>query len=328
MSTKSGFRSVATALTTALLGLAAGIAAAQEFPSKPLRIISPASAGTVTDTSARLYANQLNSRLGWTVLVENRAGGDFFPATLALTQSPADGHTLYQMPAGLTILPATRKDLPWDLQRDIQPIARVLNIPLLVAAHPSVPGNTLMEFVAHAKANPGKLSYGAVGLASPTTLAFEFLKQTYGLDIVLVPYKDGAVMTPDLIAGRIQLSVNLVGAFVPHIKDNKVKAVTLFGGRRMPALPNLPTATEATGNADMEITSWTGFTIRAGAPKAVADRLEREILAVSRVPEVRERLAQLDYEPLSEDAATFAKRIESDLKKFDKLIRDAKLDLK
>lgn len=115
----------------------------------------------------RLFASQLNTRLGWTVLVENRAGGDFFPSTLALTQSPADGLTVFQMPAGLTILPALRNDLPWDLKRDILPLVRAVNIPLLFTATTSLPSNNLQEFIAYAKMNPGKLSYGAVGNASP-----------------------------------------------------------------------------------------------------------------------------------------------------------------
>ena len=200
-----------------------------------------------------------------------------------------------------------------------------MNIPLLLAAPMSLPANNLQEFIAYAKANPGKLSYGAVGNASPTTLAVEYLKQAYSLDMVLVPYKDGAVMTPDLVAGRIQAGINLVGATAGLIKEGQLKPVTLFGGQRAPALPQLPTAAESTKNPDMEITSWTGFTIRTGTPKAVSDRLERELLAVARLPEVRDRLIQLEYEPLAEDSATFAKRIDADLLKFGKLIRDAKL---
>ena len=312
-------------LILAALLVAAAPSIAQEFPARAIRIICPASAGTVTDVMARLFASQLNTRLGWTVLVENRAGGDFFPSTLALTQSPADGLTVYQMPAGLTILPALRNDLPWDLKRDILPLVRAVNIPLLLAAPMSLPANNLQEFIAYAKANPGKLSYGAVGNASPTTLAVEYLKQAYSLDMVLVPYKDGAVMTPDLVAGRIQAGINLVGATAGLIKEGKLKPVTLFGGQRAPALPQLPTAAESTKNPDMEITSWTGFTIRTGTPKAVSDRLERDLLAVARLPEVRDRLIQLEYEPLAEDSATCAKRIDADLLKFGKLIRDAKL---
>ena len=301
---------------------------AQDFPNRPIRIICPASAGTVTDVMARLFANQLNTRLGWTVLIENRAGGDFFPSTLAVVQAPADGHAIFQIPAGLTILPALRNDLPWELKRDLLPLVRAVNIPLLLVAPPSLPANNLQEFIAYAKANPGKLSYGAVGNASPTALALEYLKQAFALDMVLVPYKDGAVMTPDLVAGRIDAGINLVGATAGLIKEGKLKPITLFGSQRAPALPNLPTAAESTKNPDMEITSWTGFAIRTGAPKAVSDRLERELLAITKLPEVRERLLQLEYEPLSEDSATFAKRIDADLLKFGKLIRDAKLAAK
>jgi tripartite-type tricarboxylate transporter receptor subunit TctC len=303
-------------------------AGAQDFPNKPIRLVTPVTAGTVTDVMARYFADQLKVRAGWTVLVDNKPGGDFIPSALSVIQAPADGYSVYHMAAGLTILPATRKDLPWDLQRDFHPLARPVNIPVLLTANPSLPANNLTELIAYAKANPGKLSYGGIGTVSPTTLAVEYLKQAYALDIVLVPYKDGATMTPDLLAGRVMLGVNLVGAFVPHIKDNKLKPITLFGGRRTPALPNVQTSVEATSKADMEITSWTGFAIRSGAPKAVSDRLEREIMNVMRQPETRDRLLALDYEPVIEDSAAFAKRIESDLARFGKLIRDAKLDIK
>jgi len=319
---------ISLSLATAML-LAAGTASvAQEFPTKPIRLVTPVTPGTVTDTMARVFANQLNARLGWTVIIDNKPGGDFFPSALSVLQAPADGYSMYHIPAGVTILPATRNDLPWDLKRDFHPLIRAVNIPLLLAGTASLPANTLPEFIAYAKANPGKLSYGGIGTASPTTLAVEFLKQAYGLDIVLVPYKDGATMTPDLVAGRVQAGINLVGASSGLIKEGKLKAITLFAGQRTPVLPQLPTAAESMKNPDMEITSWTGFAVRTGTPKAVSDRLERELLAVARLPEVRDRLLQLDYEPLTEDSATFAKRIDLDLARFGKLIRSAKIEMK
>jgi len=315
-------------LAAALLAGSTSFAAAQEFPTKPIRLVTPVTPGTVTDTMARLYANHLNSRLGWTIVIDNKPGGDFFPSTLSVLQAPADGYSIFHIPAGLTILPATRTDLPWDLKRDLLPLTRAVDIPLLFTATASLPANNLQEFIAYAKANPGKVSYGGVGTASPTTLAVEYLKLAYGLDIVLVPYKDGAVMTPDLVAGRIQAAVNLVGSFTALIKEGKLKPITLFGGQRSPALPQLATAAESTKNPDLEITSWTGYAVRTGTPKAITDRLERELLAVARLPEVRERKVQLGYDPLVEDSAGFAKRIDLDLGRFGKLIRDAKIQMK
>jgi tripartite-type tricarboxylate transporter receptor subunit TctC len=271
---------------------------------------------------ARLFASQLNTRLGWTVLVENRAGGDFFPSTLALTQSPADGLTVYQMPAGLTLLPALRNDLPWDLKRDILPLVRAVNIPLLLAAPMSLPTNHLQEFIAYAKANPGKLSYGTPGVGTPQHIAGELFCFLAGIKMEHIPYR-GANMA-DLMSGVVQVGIQNAGAAMPLVRDGRVRGIAVTSLKRTPSAPDLPTLAEQ-GFPGFEATSWFALLGPANLPRPIVDKVRAESLKVLADKEMEKKFSAMGLDLVGSTPEETAAAIAADIPKWAKVIRDANI---
>jgi len=295
------------------------IAAAQTYPSRPLRWIVPFPAGGSTDLIARLMGEWLAARLGQPVVIENKPGGGTNIAVQAIVNAPADGYTLLFAVATNVINPSLYKSLPFDFQRDIAPVAGLAELPLVFDVTPALPASTVAEFIAYAKANPGKINFASFGARTISHLAIELFKISAGIDVVHVPYQGGAPMLTDLLSGRIQAGIDALPNSLPHVKSGGVRALAVLSAKRTPALPNVPTMGETI--AGFEVTPWTALGVPSGTPNAIVERLNREINAGLADPGIRARMAEVGGVPLiyspaelrvlmARDAAKWARVVE------------------
>ncbi len=287
------------------LHLAAGAAAlpsvsrlamAQAYPSRPVHLIVPFPPGGTIDLVARLIGQWLTDRLGQQVIVENKPGGGTNIAAQAVVAAPPDGYTLLLILATYTINPSLYKKLPYDVQRDIAPVAGLAELPLVMEVNPALPAKTVPEFIAYAKANPGKINFASFGTRTISDLAIELFSLTAGVDVVRVPYQGSAPLTTDLLSGRVQAAVDALPASLPHIKAGGVRALAMLSRARSPALPDLPTVGETIPG--FEVNAWSGVGAPSGTPIEIVERLNREISAGLADPNIRVHLAEVGGSPL------------------------------
>ncbi|MFL4980376.1 MAG: Bug family tripartite tricarboxylate transporter substrate binding protein [Xanthobacteraceae bacterium] len=266
-------------LTLVALGLglaAAGSAAAQAYPNRPVKLIVPFPAGGPPDVIARIVADSMSTRLGQSVVVDNRPGAGATIGTRSVANAEPDGHTLlFASTTSLSIGPALFKNLDYDPVKSFTPVAGISTGPMVVVLHPSVPAKTVQELVAYAKANPGKLNYGA-GVASPPHIAWGLFTAVTGTDILFVPYRGMAPAMNDLISGQIQMMIDGTGPLLPHIQAGTFRALAVTGKTRSPDFPHLPTMIES-GYPDYVLTFWTGIVAPAGTPQPIVARLNSAI---------------------------------------------------
>ena len=323
-----GTRGIAVLLALATLVIMGAPAAtrAQSWPVKPVRLVVPFTPGALTDVVTRLVADKLGPRLGQTVIVENKpgAGGDVGAALVA--KSPADGYTvLVANHPGFTTAPALSKDPGFDPVRDFAPIAGLVRFSMLLAVHPSVPVNTLPEFVAYAKARPGQLNFASPGVGMPHNLAMEMFKQTAGVNLVHVLYKGGAMATQDLIGGRVQAMFGSWVIFGPHVQSGRLKAIGVSSAARLPQAPEVRSIAEQ-GYPGFDVWSWTGLLAPAGTPPEAIARLTEEAQAVLATFEIKERLLALGLDPVPAiSSAAFGEQIKADVAQWARIIRDANI---
>ncbi len=260
-------------------------------PDRPITIIVPSPAGGGTDFSARLIAEPLGQRLGVPVVVENRSGGNNTVGMLATKRARADGHTLMVGYSGaMTGHPAVMGTADLDPVNDYLPVGQVTDTAQVMMVHPSVPVRTLPEFVAYAKQRPGQLNYASAGNGSLHHLGTELLKLRTGIDLVHIPYRGTGETISDLLSGRIQFYMNSPPPVIPFIRDNRLRALCTTGLERHPAMPDVPSLTEA-GLSDYPVNVWYALYAPARTPAPVMARLNRELQAVLAVPEVQKRAA-------------------------------------
>jgi tripartite-type tricarboxylate transporter receptor subunit TctC len=310
-----------------LAGLAAASSAmsrrasADTYPSRPLRWIVPFPAGGSTDLIARLLGEWLAARLGQPVIIENKPGGGTNIAVQAVVNAPADGYTLLFAVATNVINPSLYKSLPFDFQRDIAPVAGLAELPLVLDVNPGVPAKTVAEFIAYAKANPGKINFASFGARTISHLAIELFKSSTGVDVVHVPYQGGAPMLTDLLSGRIQAGIDALPNSLPHIKSGGVRALAVLSAKRTPALPDVPTMGETI--AGFEVTPWTALGVPSGTPNAIVERLNREINAGLADPGIRARMAEVGGVPLLYSPAELRALITRDAAKWARVVVEA-----
>ncbi|WP_038207187.1 Bug family tripartite tricarboxylate transporter substrate binding protein [Xenophilus azovorans] len=279
-----------------LLAGALGVAAAPfafaqaNWPTQPVKMIVPFPAGGPTDFAARLIAEKLTKSLGQPVVVDNRGGAAGMLGTTALAQSKGDGYTIGLIGNGLvTLTPYVRKDVPFDPLKDLVPLSKAVDIPLLLVANPAVPVKNMKEFIQYAKANPGRMSYGSDGQASLTHLTMEMFKHQQGIHVVHIPYRGTAQLTNDLLANTIQLSMSGIAGPLPHVKSGKLNPLAVTSVKRAAALPDVPTMIEL-GMKDFDVTTWFSFFAPAGVPAPIAAKLNEHINLVLKDPEVITKL--------------------------------------
>ncbi|MCC7182956.1 MAG: tripartite tricarboxylate transporter substrate binding protein [Rhodocyclaceae bacterium] len=244
-----------------------GTVSAQQYPSKPIRVLLPYPPGGSTDTFTRIITQRLSESLGQPVVVDNRPGGNTIIGTDLAAKAPADGHTFILVASTYAINPSLFK-LPYDPNKDLIPIIQAGFSTLVLVVHPSLPPKTLKEFLAYAKANPGKLNYGTVGSGSITHLASELFADVAGISTVNVPYKGTAPMLTDLLGGQLQFALDTPVTSIPHVKSGKLRPIAVSSAKRLGALPEVPTMAEA--GLPFEINAWLGFLAPAGTPKEIS----------------------------------------------------------
>ncbi|MGP0088978.1 MAG: Bug family tripartite tricarboxylate transporter substrate binding protein [Xanthobacteraceae bacterium] len=314
-----------------LAGLAAALSAgaraalAQAYPTRPVRWIVPFPPGGTTDVIARLMGEWLAGRLGQPVIVENKPGGGTNIGVQAVVNAPADGYTLLFAVATNAINASLYQTLPFDFRRDIAPVAGLCELPLVLEVNPSVPARTVAEFIAYAKANPGKINIASFGVGTISHLAIELFKATTGVDIVHVPYRGGPQIITDLLAGQVQAGVDALPNSLPHIRSGAVRALAILPAARTAPLPGVPTVGETVPG--FEVSAWSGVGVPTGTPADIVDRLNAEINAGLANPGIRARLADVGATPLQFTPAEFRAMIARDVEKWAKVVKLAGVKL-
>jgi tripartite-type tricarboxylate transporter receptor subunit TctC len=298
-------------LLSALL-LAAAHATAQEFPNRPVRLISPFPAGNVNDTVVRLVGDRFREATGQPFVYDYRPGGGGLIAAQAVLAAPADGYTLLLATSGLmSINPHTYAKLPYDAFRDFAPITQAIGSQMAFAAAGGVPASTLGEFLAYAKANPGRTNFASFTAGNPSHFAGVILKSLAGIDMLHVAYKGTPPAVQDLLAGQVMTAFLPLVSVKPHVESGRLKAYAITGAQRSPLMPTLPTFAEL-GFPAMEIYIWSGYVAPAGTPATAIQRLNREITAALRAPEVQQKLRAIDLEPFPGTPEEFARMMRAD----------------
>ncbi len=312
-------RRALAAIATALV-LAAPAAFAQTYPTRPITLMVPFPPGGPTDLVARVLAQKLGEQLGQNVVIDNKPGANGNIAAVAIARAPADGYTLLYNTSSITLSPALYKSLAFDVQKDFAPIALTAVVPLALVVHPAVPANNVKEFVAYAKANPGKLSYGSAGNGNVTHLgAFQFV-QANGISAVHVPYKGSAPADVGLVGGDVQFLTDTVNSVQGFVKDKRMKMLAVTTARRMSLFPDVPTLAES-GMPGFEVGAWQGIMAPAGTPRPVIDRLNAEIVKALQSPDVRARLAVQGAEPLGSTPDEYAVYVKKELERWGRIVK-------
>ena len=317
------FQTVVAASVTALVCTAAPLDAIAQaaYPSKPIKIIAPVQPGGGVDLVARQTGDGLSKALGQPVVVENQSGGGGVVGSQATARAAPDGYTLMVGYVGTHgTNPAVRK-LPYDAIKDFTPIAMVGGTPNVLVVPPSVPANTLRDFIAYAKANPGKLSYGSSGPGTLTHLAMEQLKVTAGIDLVHVPYRGIGPAFADILGGQTQAMFPGLAAALPHIKAGKVKPLAVTGNKRHPLVPDVPTFEEL-GFAGFDGVQWYGIVGPANLPAPIVRRLNDEINRLLASADFRDRLSSEALEPMPMTPDQFGRYIRDDVARWSKLAKE------
>ena len=296
---------------------------AQAYPSQPIRIIVGFAAGSGSDIFARLMAQWLSERLGQTVLVENRPGGGGNIGTEAVVKAPPDGYTLLQWVPGNMVNNTLYQNLNFNFLRDIAPVAGTARAPYVLVVNNDLPVRSVPEFIAHAKANPGKLNFASAGVGTGIHMAGELFNLTAGVEMVHVPYRGAGNAMTDLIGGQVQLMFDTTAASIPHIKGGKIRALAVTTAARSALLPDLPTVADFVPG--YEASGPFGLGAPKDTPLAVLDKLNREINAVLADPKVKERLADLGSEPLTGSNAEIGKLLATETEKWAKVVRAANI---
>ena len=301
-----------------------GQALAQNFPTKPIKLIIPHAVGGNSDTFGRILAQKLGERLGQQVVVENRVGAGGTIAVAFTAKSAPDGYTLVVADNGTQSIAPTLygAKLQYDVFKDFSPITLAATFPAVILIHPSVPAKTPKEFVALVKSQPGKFTFSSAGTGNGSHLALELFRAAAGgLDMVHVPYKGGAPAMQALLAGEVQMTSVSVNTSMVHIQSGKAKAIGMAATKRSPALPDVPTFIES--GIPFEAENWLAIIGPAGIPAPIVNKLNAEIAASLQSPDVKERLAKLGLDVVASSPAAFSQLLATDVPKWGKAVKDS-----
>jgi len=308
------------ALLLALCIFAMPAFAQQWSPAKPVRIIVPI-VGSTNDVLARLIAPELSKAVGQPVIVENKGGGGGNIGADFVAKSEPDGHTLligFNGPIAVNV--TLFKNLPYNPVKDLAPITLVVTTPQFLVVHPGVPVKNVSEFVARARADPGRMSYGSVSTGSASHLTMEMLKTAAKVDVVHIPYKGAPPAISDLLGGQIQAGFFVPGNVLQYLKDGKLRAIASTGRKRFAAAPEVPTMIEQ-GFPDFEAVAWIGFLAPGGTPRPVIERYNREIVRIANTPDVRGKLEALQFEVVAGTPEQFSRWIRTEIPRWGRVIK-------
>jgi tripartite-type tricarboxylate transporter receptor subunit TctC len=307
----------------AALPVLSPVAKAQAYPSRPVRIIVGQAAGSGSDTAARLIGQWLSERLGQQFIIENRPGAAGNIATEAAVRAPPDGHTLLLVNAGNAINATLYDKLNFNFIRDIAPVAGIFRVPQVMEVNPSVPAKTVSEFIAYAKANPGKVNMASAGIGSAHHVAGELFKFMTGVDMIHVPYRGTTPALTDLLAGQAQVMFDVTPSSTPHIRAGKLRALAVTTTTRADVLPEIPIMGEFVPG--YEASAWLGFGAPKDTPAAIIGMLNREVNAGLADPAIKTRIADLGGAVLAISPAEFGKLITDETEKWAKVIKFANI---
>jgi tripartite-type tricarboxylate transporter receptor subunit TctC len=306
----------------ALAFTAAALASQAAYPEKPITLIVPFPPGGPTDLVARVIGKAMGDSLGQPVIIDNRGGANGNIGAGMAAKAAPDGYTMLYNTSAVALSPALYRNLSYDVTKDLSPVALAAVVPLALVVHPSVPANNVKEFIAYAKANPGRLSYGSAGAGNVTHLgAFQFL-QANGLEAVHIPYKGSAPADMDLVAGNIQFLTDTVNSVAAFVKDKRIKMLAVTTGKRMSLFPDVPTLAES-GMPGFEVGAWQGLMVPAGTPQPVIDRLNAELRKALANGEVRAKLAQQGAEPLGSSPEEYGAYIRKEIDRWGKVVKQS-----
>jgi tripartite-type tricarboxylate transporter receptor subunit TctC len=311
-------------LLACTLATLAGLAGAQSFPSKPIRILVSSPPGSSPDIRARQIGAKLAESLGQPVIVENRPGANGLIAARETVKAAPDGHTLFLALINNAIGDALNPDPCCRLNQELVPISRFTMTPLVMVVHPSVPARSAKEFIELAKAKPGALTYASGGPGSISQLVGEWIKSEAGIKVLEVPYKAVNAEIPDLLAGVVMTAYVVPQVIVAHIKSGKLRALAVAGPSRLALLPEVPTTAEA-GLPGVEAIVWNGLFVRAGTPQPVLQILHREVVKAYNAPEVKKQVLDTGSEVVADTPEEFAAFVRAESAKWSKVIRDANI---
>jgi tripartite-type tricarboxylate transporter receptor subunit TctC len=306
-----------------LLALSSALAWAQDYPSKPVRMVVGFPPGGGTDVVARILQPRLTELLGQTIVIDNRPGATGTVAAGQVAKSTPDGYTIMMGHVSVNaIAPSLFANLPYDVNRDFAPIALAASVPHLVVVHPSLPVTTLKELVAYLKAQPGKLTYPSAGNGSMPHLAGEVFQAMAGVKMVHVPYKGSGQSMQDLLGGQHLVAFDTMPASAPHVRSGKLRAVAVSTAQRVPSFPEVPTAEEA-GVPGYVVTTWYGLFAPAGTPAPIVSRLHAEMVKAMQTPDVRARLEGIGADgSVSRSPDEFAALVRADTARYAKIVKE------
>ena len=307
---------------TALLITAPKLAPAADYPDKPLRFIVNFPPGGTADIIARLIGPKLGESLKQQVIIDNRVGASGNIGALAVAKANVDGYTFGMFTSTQAISPALFAKSPFDPVADFAPITRLISVPNLISVHPSVPATTLVELIALAKAQPGKLSFGSAGTGTAVHLTGELLKSVAGIDILHIPYKGGGPAITDLVGGQIPIGVQNISTIVNHVRAGRVRALGISSLERSSALPDVPTVASI-GYPGFEANEWYGLVAPAATPRPIIDSLNRELVRIMRSPEISARMLDQGAVVVADLPDGFAAFIRNELEKWTRIARES-----
>ena len=299
------------------------LASAQTYPSRPVHWIVSFAAGGPNDVVARIIGQHLSDHLGQQFVIENRPGAGGNVGMQSVLSSAPDGYTIAFVGPNYAINPALYEKLPFDFIRDSVPVAGTMRLANVMEVHPAVPANNVAEFIAYAKANPGKINFASGGVGTSPHLSGELLKTMTGINLVHVPYRGTAPALSDLLAGQVQVLFDNIPGSIGHIRSGKVRALGVTGSKRVAAIPEVPTIGETVPGYDVSI--WYGIAAPRGTPPEIVAKLNQAVNAVLADPKLQARLAELGGEPMPTTPAQFGKLVAEETERWGKLIRAANI---
>jgi tripartite-type tricarboxylate transporter receptor subunit TctC len=309
------------ALSLAGLAFASGSACALDYPTRPVRWIVPYPAGGATDIMARLIGHRLSERLGQQFVIENKPGAGNNIGTEAVVNAPPDGYTILLVNPANAINASLYAKLNFNFIRDIAPVAGISRVPNVMTVNPNVPANTIAEFIAYAKANPGKINMASSGNGTSVHLSGELFKAMTGVEMQHVPYRGSAPAMTDLLGGQVQVIFDNMPSVLPHIKSGNLRALGVTTVKRAPELPDVPTVGETV--KDYEASAWFGIGVPKNTPQEIIDKLNAEVNAILAEPEIVKRLAELGAIPIVVTPKGFGDVVAAETEKWEKVVKFA-----
>jgi tripartite-type tricarboxylate transporter receptor subunit TctC len=302
--------------------LAPAMLQAQTYPARAIRLIVPSSAGSGADFTARLIAQPLSERLGQQVAVDNRAGASTMIGTELVAKSAPDGYTVLLGVGTMATVPAMYRKVPYDVQRDLVPIAQLVSVANVLVVHPSLPAKSVKELVALARARPGEIAFASSGTGTLPHLSMELLLVMTGTKMLHVAYKGPGPGLLDLVAGRVSAMTTSTAAALPHVRSGRLRLLGVTAARRIPAVPDAPTIAEA-GVPGYESANWWGLLVPAGTAGEIITRLNREAVAIMAIPSIRERCEREGMTIVTGTPQEFAAHIRTEIEKWSKIVKRA-----